>query len=63
MYEYKIIRTELWWIISRKKEIWRLMVLQYLNWYKLRSPSKWHAKTFYTYASAKNAVDAIKKKD
>lgn len=52
MYEYKIIKTERWWILSRKKEMWRLMILQYLNWKWLWSPHKSFAKVFYDRDSA-----------
>jgi len=60
MYEYKIIRTERGWILSRKKEMWRLMILQYLNWKWLWSPHKSYAKVFYDKDSAAEALVGIK---
>lgn len=63
MREYKIIRTEMWWIISRKKEMWRLILLQYLNSHQLRVPNKWSARVFYTQESAESWMIAMKIKD
>lgn len=63
MREYKIIRTEMWRIISRKKEMGRLMLLQYLNWHGLWTPNKWAARTFYHESDAGSALVVIKKKD
>ena len=63
MREYKIIRTEMWRIISRKKEMWRLMLLQYLNSHQLRVPNKWSARVFYTQESAVSGMTAMKIKD
>lgn len=56
MYEYRIIRNDRGRIIYRKKEIGKLLLLQYLNSYKLRTPNKWSAKTFY---KREDAVDAL----
>lgn len=60
MYEYKIIRTERWWILSRKKQMWRLMILQYLNWKWLWSPHKSYAKVYYDKDSVAEALVSIK---
>lgn len=62
-YEYNIIRTELGWIISRKKEMGRLMILQYLNWYWLWTPNKWSARVFYDKSKAESSMIAMKIKD
>lgn len=62
-YEYNIVTTDMGWIISRKKEMWRLMVLQYLNWYWLWQPNKWSAKVFYDKAKAESAVWVLRIKD
>lgn len=63
MREYKIIKTELWWILSRKKQMGRLMMLQYLygsqNWW----PNKWLAKIFYHQGSAESALVVMRIKD
>lgn len=66
MREYNVSRTELWWIISRKKEMWRLMMLQYLNWYWNRVPNKSSARVFYSQEkalSARQVLIAREKKD
>lgn len=53
----------MWWIISRKKEIGGLMILQYLNWYGLWTPNKWAARVFYREADAGWALAVLKKKN
>ena len=63
MYEYKIIKTERGWILSRKKEMGRLMILQYLNWKWLWSPHKSYAKVYYDKDSAAEALVGIKCND
>lgn len=63
MREYRIVRTDLWWNISRKKQIWRLMLLQYLNWKGLRNPNKWLARIFYHREDAVSALIIQKKRD
>ena len=63
MREYKIIKTERGRILSRKKEMWRLMILQYLNGKKLRSPHKSYAKVFYDKDSAAEALVVIRKNE
>lgn len=62
-YEYNVIRTELGRIISRKKEMGKLMILQYLNWYWLWQPNKWAARVFYDRNKAESAVSVLKIKD
>jgi hypothetical protein len=63
MRDYRIVRTDLWWNISRKKQMWRLMLLQYLNWKGLRTPNKWLARIFYHREDAVSALMVMKKKD
>ena len=60
MYEYRIVRNDRWWIIYRKKQMWKLMLLQYLNWHNLRTPNKWSAKTFYNKDDAVDTLTLIK---
>ena len=60
MREYKIIRTERGWILSRKKEMGRLLLLQYLNWKWLWTPHKTYAKVYYDKDSAAEALVVIK---
>ena len=63
MREYKPIRTERGRILSRKKQMGRLILLQYLNSHAIRWPNKWSAKVFYTKESVDNALFAMQKKD
>lgn len=60
MREYKIIKIERGRILSRKKEMGRLMLLQYLNWKGLWSPHKTFAKVYYDKDSAAEALVVIK---
>ena len=62
MREYKIIRTERGRILSRKKQMGRLMLLQYLNWKGLWSPHKTFAKVYYDKDSAAEALVILKRK-
>jgi hypothetical protein len=63
MREYKIIRIERWWILSRKKQIGKLMLLQFLYWNLTRWSNKWIAKVFYTESSAVSGLTAMRIKD
>lgn len=60
MREYKIIKTERGWILSRKKEMGRLLLLQYLNWKWLWTPHKSFAKVYYDKDNAAEALVVIK---
>ena len=63
MREYKPIRTERGRILSRKKQIGRLILLQYLNWYELWSINKGTAKVFYNQHSVESAITVMRFKD
>lgn len=63
MREYKPIRTERWRILSRKKQMGRLILLQYLNWYELWSINKGSAKVFYNQHSVESAITVMRFKD
>ena len=63
MREYKPIRTEMWRILSRKKQMGRLILLQYLNWYELWSINKGTAKVFYNQHSVESAITVMRFKD
>jgi len=56
MREYRIVRCDLWWNIYRKKQVWRMMMLQYLNWKWLWGTNKLLAKTFYKREDAEGAL-------
>ena len=60
MREYKIIKIERGRIISRKKQMWKLILLQYLNWKGLWSPNKSFAKVYYDRDSVTEALVVIK---
>lgn len=62
MREYKIVKIERGWIISRKKEMWKMFILQYLNWKWLRSPNMTYAKVYYNKDSVSEALVVIKSK-
>lgn len=61
MREYKIIKTERGRILSRKKQMGRLMLLQYLNWKGLWSPHKTFAKVYYDKDSVAEALVLLRK--
>ena len=63
MREYKIIKTERGRILSRKKEMGRLLLLQYLNWKWLWSPHKSYAKVYYDKDSAAEALVVIRQNE
>lgn len=63
MYEYKIERTALGWILYRKKQIWKLMILQYLYSNESRWPNKSLAKIFYHKDTALSALIVVRRKD
>ncbi len=63
MREYKIIKTERGWILSRKKEMGRLLLLQYLNWKWLWTPHKTYAKVYYDKDSAAEALVVIRQNE
>jgi hypothetical protein len=63
MREYKPIRTEMWRILSRKKQMGRLILLQYLNWYELWSINKGTAKVFYNQHSVESAMVVMRARD
>lgn len=61
MWTYRIIRTEMWWIISRRKEIWKLFLVQYLNWKRDWVSNKWFAKNFYKQEDASGTLAIMKR--
>lgn len=63
MREYKPIRTAQGRILSRKKQMGKLILLQYLNWYELWSINKGSAKVFYTQSSVESAKTVLKARD
>lgn len=63
MWEYKIIKTERGRILSRKKEMGRLLLLQYLNWKWLWSPHKSYAKVYYDKDSVAEALVVIRQNE
>ena len=63
MWEYKPIRTERGRILSRKKQMGRLILLQYLNWHELWSINKGSAKVFYSENSVESAITIMRARD
>lgn len=62
MREYKIYKTDLWYSIYRKKYVWKIMLLQFLNWRNLRSTNKASARTFYNQDSAVSTLVVMRAK-
>ena len=62
-YEYKIEKSDLWWKLYRKKQIWKLMILQYLYSNESRWPNKQLAKIFYHKESAESALVICRRKN
>ena len=63
MYEYKIAKTDLWWIIYRKKPMGKGMILQYLYANESRWPNKILAKIFYHEDSARSGLVVVRRRD
>ena len=63
MWEYKIYKTDLWWSIYRKKEIWKLFYMQFLNWNNKWTTNKSYARIFYHREQAVSALVIMKAKD
>lgn len=63
MREYKIFKTQLGYSIYRKKEEWKLLTVEFLNWHKERTPNKTIAKTFYHEEDAVSALTILKHRD
>ena len=62
MWEYKISKSDLGWIIYRVKKVWKLIMLEYINWHLNRTLWREWAKTFYDKESALSALVITKRK-
>ena len=62
MWEYKIYKTDLGWSIYRKKEIWKLFYMQFLNWHNNWTTNKSYARIFYHREQAVSALVIVKSK-
>lgn len=63
MREYKIYKTSLWWGIYRKKQVWKMVMVQFLNWFGMRTPNKTAAKVYYHQDDALWDLSMMKVKD
>lgn len=63
MWEYKIAKTDLWWIIYRKRYVGKGMILQYLYANESWGPNKVLAKIFYHEDSARSGLIIVRHKD
>lgn len=59
-WEYKILKSDLWYSIYRKKEMGKLMMLQYLNWDGKWVMSRDSARVFYNENDVASALVVAK---
>lgn len=63
MWEYKIYKTDLWYGIYRKKNLGKMVMLQYLTGHDTWCSNKILARTFYKREDAVSALVVIRHKD
>jgi hypothetical protein len=63
MREYRIFKTDLWWSIYRKKQVGKLLFMQFLTWKNRWSLNKSYARIFYQREEAVGALIIMKAKD
>lgn len=63
MREYRIFKTDLWWSIYRKKQVGKLLFMQFLTWKNVWSLNKSYARIFYQRDEAVGALIIMKAKD
>lgn len=63
MWEYKIVKSDLWYNIYKKKEKDWFLQLRFYSWKDNRTLNKSHAKTFYHKEDAISNLTLIKIKD
>lgn len=63
MREYRIFKTDLWWSIYRKKQLGKLLFMQFLTWKNVWSLNKSYARIFYQREEAVGALIIMKAKD
>lgn len=63
MREYRIFKTDLWWSIYRKKQVGKLLFMQFLTWKNGWSLNKSYARIFYQRDEAVSAMVTIKVRD
>lgn len=63
MREYRIFKTDLWWSIYRKKQVGKLLFMQFLTWKNVWSTNKGYARVFYKREDAEECLVVIKAKD
>jgi hypothetical protein len=63
MREYRIFKTDLWWSIYRKKQVGKLLFMQFLTWKNVWSLNKSYARIFYQRDEAVWALIIMKAKD
>lgn len=63
MWEYKIIKSDLWWnLYKRKEENWKLSV-RFLYWGNKRGLNKTYARIFYHREDAESALVIMRQRD
>lgn len=63
MREYRIFKTDLWWSIYRKKQVGKLLFMQFLTWKNVWSTNKGYTRVFYKREDAEECLVVIKAKD
>ena len=63
MREYRIFKTDLWWSIYRKKQVGKLLFMQFLTWKNGWSLNKSYARIFYQREEAVWVLIVMKAKD
>lgn len=60
MWEYKIYKTDLWYGVYRKKNLGKIVMMQYLTWHDTWCSNKILSKTFYHREDAVSALVIMK---
>lgn len=63
MWEYKIVKSDLWFNIYKKKEKNGLLYIRFLSWDGKRVLNKSYARTFYHREDALSTLATIKYRD
>lgn len=63
MREYRIFKTDLWWSIYRKKQVGKLLFMQFLTWKNWWSLNKSYARIFYQRDEAVGALIIVRARD
>lgn len=62
MREYKIVKCDLWWNIYRRREVWKMINMEFLNGNGKWTTNKSFARIFYHREDAVSALVVMKMK-